>query len=67
MKMKKIRNMIVGGALGALTGGIGGYLYGVRQERNEMAAVVEQPEVTKEMTAALEAAEAVAETATPQA
>ena len=64
---KKIKRAIIGSALGALTGGIGGYIYGVRQERNELAAVVEQPEVTNEMAAALEAAEAVAETATPQA
>lgn len=61
----KIKNLVVGSVIGALTGGIGGYLFGAKKEREALAlepVEVLQVEVTD---AALEAAaEAVTETAT---
>lgn len=61
---KKLKNGIVGSVLGALTGGIGGYLYGAKKEREAMALEpieVLEAEVTD---AALEAATEAAEAAT---
>lgn len=65
MANKKIKNAVVGSILGAITGGIGGYLFGAKKAKEEMA--VEPVEVLEAdvKDAALEAAaEAVVETAT---
>lgn len=65
MKNGKIKNAVVGSVLGAITGGIGGYLYGAKKAKEAMAlepVEVLEAEVTD---AALEAAtEAVEQTAT---
>lgn len=54
---KKIKNGIIGTVVGALTGGIGGYLYGAKQTKKEMAleAVdVLESDVTEAAGAAIE-------------
>lgn len=62
---KKVKNAVVGTVIGALTGGIGGYLFGAKKMKEELALEpieVLEAEVTD---AALEAAaEAVEQTAT---
>lgn len=64
MANKKIKNAVVGSILGALTGGIGGYLFGAKKMKEELALEpieVLEAEVTD---AALEAATDAAEAAT---
>lgn len=64
MKNGKIKNLVVGSVIGALTGGIGGYLFGAKKEREALAlepVEVLESEVTD---AALEAATDAAEAAT---
>lgn len=61
----KIKNAVVGSVLGALTGGIGGYLFGVKKEREALALEPIEVLESEVSDAALEAAaEAVTETAT---
>lgn len=65
MKMsKKIKNTVVGSVLGAITGGIGGYLYGAKKAKEELALEPVEVLESEVVDAALEAAEAVTETAT---
>lgn len=65
MANKKIKNAVVGSILGALTGGIGGYLFGVKKTKEEMALEPVEVLEAEVQDAALEAAaEAVEQTAT---
>lgn len=64
MKNGKIKNAIVGALLGAVTGGIGGYIFGVKKEREAMALEPVEVLEAEVKNAAFEAATDAAEAAT---
>lgn len=61
---KKVKNAVVGSILGAVTGGIGGYLFGAKKAREEMALEPVEVLEAEVENAALEAATDAAEAAT---
>lgn len=63
----KIKNLVVGSVIGALTGGIGGYLYGAKKEREALAQEPVEVLESEVVDAALEAAADTAEQAVEKA